>query len=279
MGCFHPSVVAEISRPAFPASLHAHLLHGSAVRVVCLFDSLWYLISFSAHLLLVSRIQITSKLTRNPNPTANLSAFPIEFQQVRGWSPVVASLPFLALLVGILIAGGLNVLNNKYYFRKFKQNGNKPVPEARLPPMMIGSVVFAMGLFLFAWTSSPSVHWIAPVIGSFSFHDLMLTVDTDETSCGICADLVVLACRLCVDWNWLLYDLPGFFELSVCITTPVQCLQDDDRTRATDTLFSRQRRHIHEIRRISNRREHVLTQRSRRSISALHRPVSSCYWC
>jgi len=80
---------------------------------------------------------------------------------------VVASLPFLALLIGILIAGGLNILNNKYYFRKFKQNGNKPVPEARLPPMMVGSVVFVAGLFLFAWTSNPSIHWIAPVIGMY----------------------------------------------------------------------------------------------------------------
>jgi hypothetical protein len=95
---------------------------------------------------------------------ANLSALPASFSQ-RNWSPFVSSLPFLALLLGIIIGGGFNVFNQKYYFRRFKQNGNKPVPEARLPPMMLGSVIFAGGLFVFAWTSSPKVHWIAPCIG------------------------------------------------------------------------------------------------------------------
>src|ERR1700712_2414495 len=34
---------------------------------------------------------------------ANLAAFPIVFQQQRGWNPLVGSLPFLALLIGILL--------------------------------------------------------------------------------------------------------------------------------------------------------------------------------
>jgi hypothetical protein len=58
------------------------------------------------------------------------------------------------------------VYNNGFYIRRFKANGNKPIPEARLPPMMAGSVVFAAGLFTFAWTSSASVFWLAPVIGT-----------------------------------------------------------------------------------------------------------------
>ena len=32
--------------------------------------------------------------------------------------------------------------------------------------MMIGSVIFAGGLFLFGWTSGRNIHWIAPVIGT-----------------------------------------------------------------------------------------------------------------
>jgi hypothetical protein len=57
--------------------------------------------------------------------------------------------------------------------RRFISNGNKPVPEARLPPMMIGSLFFAGGLFIFGWTSAPDIFWLAPVIGlvmlGFSF--------------------------------------------------------------------------------------------------------------
>ena len=97
---------------------------------------------------------------------ANLASFPIEFEGERGWNPLVGALPFLGLLIGILMGGGANVLNAKFYARRFHANGNKPVPEARLPPMMIGSIFFTGGLFLFGWTSSKDIHWIAPVMGT-----------------------------------------------------------------------------------------------------------------
>ncbi|OJD34377.1 mfs multidrug [Diplodia corticola] len=98
---------------------------------------------------------------------AQLAAFPIVFQIARGWNPVVGALPFLACLVGILFGACINLLNQKYYFRKLQQNKGKPVPEARLPPMMFGSVFFAAGLFVFAWTGEvKTVHWIVPVIGA-----------------------------------------------------------------------------------------------------------------
>ena len=32
--------------------------------------------------------------------------------------------------------------------------------------MMVGSVFFAAGLFLFGWTSSKNIFWLAPVIGT-----------------------------------------------------------------------------------------------------------------
>ncbi|RAO65497.1 uncharacterized protein BHQ10_001509 [Talaromyces amestolkiae] len=96
----------------------------------------------------------------------NLAAFPIEFIDERGWGQVVGELPFLSMLVGIMIGAGVNLLNQKFYISRFKKNNNRPVPEARLPPMMIGSIVFAAGMFIFAWTSSKSIHWIGPVIGA-----------------------------------------------------------------------------------------------------------------
>ena len=82
---------------------------------------------------------------------ANLSAFPIAYQEIRGWGPVVGGTPFLALLVGIFVGAGANILNNMYYFHRMQQNDGRPVPEARLPPMMIGGVVFTAGLFIWAW--------------------------------------------------------------------------------------------------------------------------------
>ncbi|KAF2101194.1 putative MFS multidrug transporter [Rhizodiscina lignyota] len=97
---------------------------------------------------------------------ANLASFPIEFQEERGWNPVVGALPFLALLLGILGGAVANLFNQQYYMKRFVANNNRAVPEARLPPMMGGSIIFSAGLFIFGWTSDPSIHWIAPCIGA-----------------------------------------------------------------------------------------------------------------
>ncbi|MCJ1479070.1 hypothetical protein MMC13_007754 [Lambiella insularis] len=97
---------------------------------------------------------------------ANLAAFPLEFEEERGWNQFVGTLPFLGTLIGIIFGGLANILNAKFYIKRFHANGNKPVPEARLPPMMVGSVFFAAGLFLFAWTSGKNTPWIGPVIGT-----------------------------------------------------------------------------------------------------------------
>jgi hypothetical protein len=49
----------------------------------------------------------------------------------------------------------------------FQKNGSRAVPEARLPPMMVGSLFFAAGLFIFGWTSGKDIFWLAPCIGLF----------------------------------------------------------------------------------------------------------------
>lgn len=97
---------------------------------------------------------------------SNLGAYPIAFQEERGWNAVVGALPFLAFFVGVLGAAAVNLYNQRYYVKQFQANNCRAVPEARLPPMMFGSVFFAGGMFLFAWTSSKEIHWILPIIGS-----------------------------------------------------------------------------------------------------------------
>lgn len=96
----------------------------------------------------------------------SLAAFPIVFQEIRGWNQLVGALPFLAYLVGILIGAALNLFNQRFYIKRYRANNNRPVPEARLPPMMVGSVLFAAGLFVFGWTSPKHIHWIGPIIGA-----------------------------------------------------------------------------------------------------------------
>jgi hypothetical protein len=74
-----------------------------------------------------------------------------------GWSLYILLMCFSLIVI--------QIYNNGFYIRRFKANGNKAVPEARLPPMMVGSFFFAGGLFIFGWTSSTRIFWLAPVIG------------------------------------------------------------------------------------------------------------------
>lgn len=84
---------------------------------------------------------------------ANLGGFGIVFEEIRGWGPVTGNLPFLAMLLGMCVAGCMSIVNNRRYFKLFRANGNRPLPEARLPPMMVGGVLFAIGLFVFGCES------------------------------------------------------------------------------------------------------------------------------
>jgi MFS family permease len=96
----------------------------------------------------------------------SLEVFPIVFLENREWGLVVSTLPFLALFVGVLAALTVNLANQPRYARIVDQNNGRPVPEARLAPMVIGGVLFAIGLFWFGWTAAPNIPWPAPVVAA-----------------------------------------------------------------------------------------------------------------
>lgn len=94
-----------------------------------------------------------------------LGAIPIIFHQIRGWPQFTATLPFLCILIGAILGCALNVYNQLLYNVAYHRAGDRAVPERRLPPMMLGSILFAAGQFVTGWTASPSIHWIVPCIG------------------------------------------------------------------------------------------------------------------
>ena len=94
-----------------------------------------------------------------------LGGIPLIFREYRGWGTVTSSLPFLCILIGSFFGAVVNVLNQVLYNKAYHAAGNQAVPERRLPPMMLGSILFAGGLFITGWTANPSIHWIAPCIG------------------------------------------------------------------------------------------------------------------
>lgn len=91
-------------------------------------------------------------------------AYPIAFQEIRGWNEGVGALPFLSITVGVLIGGSIIAWTSKTRFKRKLEKHNKVIPEERLIPMILGGFIFPAGLFWFAWTSSPHISWVPQVI-------------------------------------------------------------------------------------------------------------------
>lgn len=97
------------------------------------------------------------------------AAFPIVYQQYRGWNQGVGGLSFLGIMVGMLFAIAYTIPDNKRYIRAQVKHGGFAPPEARLPPCLIASIAIPVGLFWFAWTNYPSIHWMASIAAGVPF--------------------------------------------------------------------------------------------------------------
>lgn len=96
-------------------------------------------------------------------------AFPIVYQQNRGWSPGIGGLAFLGVAVGMIIAVAYSIWDNKRYAKLSDKHKGFAPPEARLPPTMLGGIAVPIGLFWFAWTNYPSIHWIVSILAGVPF--------------------------------------------------------------------------------------------------------------
>ena len=103
-------------------------------------------------------------------------AFPIVFQQDRGWSQGVGGLAFIGVAVGMMAGVAYSMVDNKRYANVEKKHNGEAPPEARLPPAMVGAVAIPIGMFWFAWTNYPSIHWIVCIMGSAPFGFGMVVV-------------------------------------------------------------------------------------------------------
>ncbi|GAM86987.1 hypothetical protein ANO11243_050080 [Dothideomycetidae sp. 11243] len=100
------------------------------------------------------------------------AAIPSVFEGSRGWNQGTAGLPFVGVAIGICLAVVACGVENKRYARMTAAaaaDGQALGPETRLHGAMIGAIALPIGLFSFAWTTYPSVHWIIPVISATVF--------------------------------------------------------------------------------------------------------------
>lgn len=97
------------------------------------------------------------------------AAFPIVYQEKRGWSPGIGGLAFLGVTVGMIMTVPYNIWTNRRYAKLSDQHHGFAPPESRLPLCMAGAIAAPVSLFWFAWTNSPSIHWIVSIIAGAPF--------------------------------------------------------------------------------------------------------------
>ncbi|KAN0062293.1 hypothetical protein ACQY0O_005477 [Thecaphora frezii] len=97
-------------------------------------------------------------------------AFPVVFGEEHGFNTAQVGLAFIGIGVGMssnaLYYGTVDVY---FYVRKVMRNKGQRVPEMRMPFAFCNAVLVVVGLFWFAYTSYPSVHFMAAIVGSAVF--------------------------------------------------------------------------------------------------------------
>ncbi|KAL4750623.1 hypothetical protein BDW72DRAFT_175544 [Aspergillus terricola var. indicus] len=98
-------------------------------------------------------------------------ASPRVFAGVYGFSPSGQGLSFLGMVAGcicaplVLFTVDRTVQQNPTLrIRNNSTEGGGSPPELKLYTAMFGSLILPAGLFLFAWTARPHIHWMVPII-------------------------------------------------------------------------------------------------------------------
>lgn len=92
-------------------------------------------------------------------------AFPIVYMEGKGWSASKTGIMFIPIGVGVIASVFAAIFINRDYNKraqKYIDRGENPPPELRLIPMMFSCWFIPIGMFIFAWTSYPTVSWAGP---------------------------------------------------------------------------------------------------------------------
>ncbi|KAK7414420.1 hypothetical protein QQX98_006698 [Neonectria punicea] len=92
-------------------------------------------------------------------------AFPSVYMQIHGMSVGQMGLVYISIPVSVLLGGVPYALFTRFRMAEQKSTGIARPPEDRLIPAVLASLTTPTGLFIFAWTSRSSIHWMVPTIG------------------------------------------------------------------------------------------------------------------
>jgi multidrug resistance protein len=97
-------------------------------------------------------------------------SYPIVFGELRGWSPGLVGLGYLGIGIGgCMVIASEPLLRKMINSHKKDPETGKPYPEAMVSVVCIAAVCVPVGELIFAWTCTPNVHWIAPIIAGIPF--------------------------------------------------------------------------------------------------------------
>lgn len=97
-------------------------------------------------------------------------AYPIVFSDMRGWSPGFSGLAFTGIGVGSMITIVCEPLIRRLInAHKKDPETDRPYPEAMVSVVCIASILIPAGEIWFAWTCTPNVHWIWPILAGIPF--------------------------------------------------------------------------------------------------------------
>ncbi|VEU23572.1 DEKNAAC104483 [Brettanomyces naardenensis] len=86
------------------------------------------------------------------------------FFLANGWQGTIADLPLIAFFIGGVAGCLCNILWARKYAQIIEKKDGEPIPEERLPIMIMLGWLMPAGLFMFGWTCTSSIPWIVPCI-------------------------------------------------------------------------------------------------------------------
>lgn len=97
-----------------------------------------------------------------------MGAMPIVYNEDRGWNEGVGGLAFIGIAVGIILGLVYAIYDNNGRYMKLFLSKTASA-ESRLPPAIFGAIALPVGMFAFAWTNYPNIHWSVSIILSAPF--------------------------------------------------------------------------------------------------------------
>ncbi|KAL7651535.1 hypothetical protein ACMYSQ_011244 [Aspergillus niger] len=147
--------------------------------------------------------------------------------ELRGWSSTTATLPFIAVYIGQIIAFTYCTWYNlKPYRRVFEAKGYC-TPEDRLPPMILGAFILPPSLFWFGWAMK--THWMCQIVAAcfvglglqlIFITGIVYIIDVYMT-CPNSAVSIHVVCRSLISSTFALWCTPMYDALGVEWTSTV----------------------------------------------------------